>query len=258
MKCRELIREIEKHYNKSYALEWDNVGLLVGSFDKKIEKIYIALDATEEVIDHAIEFGADLLLTHHPLIFQSMKQITNESLSGRKILKLIENHICCYGMHTNYDVLKMGDLAGEIFGIKSLEPLEVTCLEEKKGIGTIADLEKEITVRECADKIKKNFTLKEVRVFGSLNKIIKRVAISPGSGTHMIEPALQKKADVLVTGDIDHHTGIDAVDSGLIVIDAGHYGLEHIFIKDMEQYIQQSFKEIETRVESFRQPFEFV
>ena len=99
MLCREIMDVIERTYPKHAALEWDNVGLLVGRTEKEVRKIYVALDATDEVIDSVIETGADMLVTHHPLIFSGIKQINDDNFIARRVMKLIENGINCYCMH---------------------------------------------------------------------------------------------------------------------------------------------------------------
>ena len=115
MKCSEIITLLEQEYGKEYACDWDNVGLLVGREDKEIQKIYIALDATDEAIEEAIANGADMLLTHHPMIFKGMKRVTQEDFIGRRIIRLIQNDMVYYAMHTNYDILGMADLSARIW-----------------------------------------------------------------------------------------------------------------------------------------------
>ena len=113
MICREIIKEIEARFPKHYAMEWDNVGLQVGRSDKEVKRIYLALDATDEVIEEAADWGADMLITHHPMIFKAMKKINDEDFIGRRVLKLIRDDISYYAMHTNYDVIGMADLSAD-------------------------------------------------------------------------------------------------------------------------------------------------
>ena len=120
MLCKEIIQVIEASYPREAALGFDNVGLLAGRAEKVVNRIYLALDATDAVIDRAIEAGADLLVTHHPLIFTPMKKVTDEDFIGRRILKIIQNDLCYYAMHTNYDVLGMAELSEKILGIKEI------------------------------------------------------------------------------------------------------------------------------------------
>lgn len=260
MECKKVIEILEKQSPKSYACDWDNVGLLVGREDKEIQKIYIALDATDEVIEEAIANGADMLLTHHPMIFKGMKRVTQEEFIGRRIIRLIQNDMVYYAMHTNFDVMGMADLAADYLEISDTRVLEITSVSEtgEEGIGRYGSLKKEMTVRECCEEVKQAFSLENVKVFGDLERKVKTAAISPGSGRSVISNALQAGVDVLITGDIDHHEGIDAVAQKLTVIDAGHYGVEHIFIPYMEQYLKREAKELEIAVQPLTFPFQII
>lgn len=244
MLCREVTDIIEQRFPKEYALDWDNVGLLAGRDDKEVRCIYIALDASDEVIHAAARQGADMLVTHHPLIFSGMKRITNQDFIGRRILGLIRRDISYYAMHTNYDVLGMAALSGSMIGLKQPEALEVTC-EAQEGIGRIGQLEKAVSLKQCCEDVKRAFHLESVRVFGNPDRTVERIAICPGSGKSVIGEALKKQADVLITGDIGHHEGIDAAAQGMVVIDAGHYGLEHIFVEDMKDYLGKKLEGVQ-------------
>lgn len=264
MTCRDIIGIIEEAYPRSYAMEWDNVGLLAGRRDKEVHRIYLAVDATDAVVDEAIEKKADLLITHHPLIFGSIKKVTDEDFIGNRLVKLIQNDIAYYAMHTNYDVLGMAELSGIMLHMEDAEVLEVTAHSEdceadgkvsKEGIGRIADLRQSMTLKEYAEEVKRIFSLEHVRIFGDPERKLRRAAICPGSGKSVIGAAILKKADVLVTGDIGHHEGIDAVAQGLCIIDAGHYGIEHIFVEDMKRYLTERLSEIAVEGEPIRHPF---
>lgn len=236
MLCSELIDSLERSYPKSAAMTWDNVGLLVGRYDKEIHKVLVTLDVTDEVIARAIDEGADMILSHHPLVFSALKQVTSTTLDGRRILSLASNDICCYAAHTNYDVLRMADLAKERLQLTQTVPLE-ECEIEGKGIGKVGFLPSEMTLKECAAYVKDTFALPSVKVFGNPDTLVRSAAICPGSGKGMAQLALEKGAHVLITGDIDHHSGLDAVAENLMIIDAGHYGLEYIFIDDMAEML---------------------
>ena len=252
MLCRNIMEQIETTYPKQSALEWDNVGLLVGRTDKEVKCIYVTLDVTDEAIDDAIAKRADLILSHHPILFSPLRQLTNEHFIGKRIIQLLQHDICCYAMHTNYDILRMADLAGKILELQSTEVLEDT------GIGIVGTLKEEITLSECCELVKACFDLPGVKVFGKGDKKIKKVAICPGSGKHMTELAIAKQADVFITAEIDHHEGIDSVAQGIAVVDAGHYGLEHIFIEDMATYLKENLEGIRVEVAKISHPFLFV
>ena len=260
MKCREIIGIIEETYPKTAALSFDNVGLQAGRSEKEVERIYLALDATEAVIRGAIAFHADMLITHHPLIFSPLKAVTDEDFVSRRILELIQNDISYYAMHTNYDVLGMADLAGRILGLRDARVLDVTAEigGREEGIGRVGGLEKSMPLRECCSYIKDRLSLEHVKVFGDPDREVRRLAVSPGSGKSAVAPAIAKEADVLVTGDIGHHDGLDAWEQGLAVIDAGHYGTEYIFMEDMKHFLENRIAGVEIMTAPVVHPFSVV
>lgn len=257
MHCADVIRKLEELSPLSYAESWDNPGLLAGRTDKEIKKIYIAVDATTEVVAEAESAGADMLLTHHPLIFKGIKKVNSEDFIGRRILKLLQADICYYAMHTNFDVMGMADAAADELKLQNREVLDITFEDDiaKEGFGRLGDLPYPMTVDECAAYVKERFHLQAVKVFGQGSQKLVRAAISPGSGKSMIAPAIGKGAEVLITGDIDHHEGIDAVEQGLAIIDAGHYGLEKIFVPYLQEYLKRETEGIEIITQGKADPF---
>lgn len=261
MTLNELMQLLEKRFPLEKAERWDNSGLQTGRKNKEIRRVYIALDATAEVIDRAVSWKADLLLTHHPLTLDGMKSINADSLTGGKFYTLIRNDICSYAMHTNYDALEMAPLSGTMMKLQNPEILEVTGTDANRneiGFGRVGSLVRPVTVRECAKLVKTIFHLDHVKIFGDTEQVIQRVAISPGSGKSLIPSAVKKRAEVFITGDIGHHDGLDAVDANMAVIDAGHYGLEHIFIAQMEEFLKKEGKHLEICTDVISSPFEII
>lgn len=257
MRCEQIIEALEQLSPRTFAESWDNVGLLAGRRDKETTKVYVALDATEEVIDEAIAFGAGLLLTHHPLIFTPMKKINTDDFIGRRVVKLLSHDISCYAMHTNFDVMGMADAAADEIGLKKRQVLSITYEDEiaKEGLGRIGKLPEIMTLDECAAFVKKAFSLESVRVYGDGQSHVEIAAISPGSGKTMIPYAIEEGAQVLITGDIDHHDGIDALARGLSIIDAGHYGLEKIFLPYMKEFFRRELPELTVLTAREQNPF---
>ncbi|MEE1313026.1 MAG: Nif3-like dinuclear metal center hexameric protein [Lachnospiraceae bacterium] len=242
MKCKDLMNLLEEFAPQRYACSWDNVGLLAGRTNQEIQKVIVALDATNEVVERAIKEQADIIITHHPVLFSSIKRINDQDFLGRKLLRLLEEGIACFAMHTNFDVIGMADLAGDYLGFpKDARPLEITVDDGEKpeGIGRVARLPYEMTLRECADFVKRALKLEQVMLFGEMDKKVNIAAISPGSGRSMIKEAVTAGADVLITGDIGHHEGLDAMDMGLSIIEAGHYGTEYIFIDYVTEFLKR-------------------
>ena len=253
MLCKEIVQVIEAAYPREAALDFDNVGLLAGRTEKEVKRVYIALDATDAVIDRAVEAGADMLVTHHPLIFSPLKKVTDEDFVSRRVVKLIQNDISYYAMHTNYDVLGMAELAEKILGIRDSEVLDITMEKDGKpeGIGRIGELEKPMTLEECCVYVKHKLNLGSLKVFGDMQAEVSRLAISPGSGKTAIAAAIAKGADVLVTGDIGHHDGLDAVEQGLAVIDAG-------FIDDMRRFLEDKLPVLDVITTPVIHPFQVI
>lgn len=260
MLCEEVIARLEELSPKGYAQKWDNVGLLVGRKEKEVNTVYIALDATDEVINAAVECEADMLITHHPMIFSAMKSVTADNFIGRRVLKLAKHDISYFAMHTNFDVMGMADAAADELGLVEREVLEVTYEDEigTEGFGRIGELGGSMTLLELCEYVKESFDLEAVKVFGDLDGIVNVCAIAPGSGKSMIKDAIEKGADVIVTGDIDHHDGIDAVAQGLFVIDAGHFGIEKIFVPYMEEFFLREMPGLRVYTHELTSPFRVI
>lgn len=258
MKCTEIIKRLEILAPPKFAEEWDNIGLLAGRSNKEIKKVYLAVDATDEIVEDAIEMEADLLLTHHPLIFKPIKAVTEEHFISRRILRLLQADMCYYAMHTNFDVMGMADAAADEMMLRNRQVLEVTYEDEisKEGIGRYGRLPRVMTLAECAAYVKEVFDLPSVRVYGELEEKVEMAAISPGSGSSVGSYALQAGVDVLISGDIDHHMGIDLVAQGISVIDAGHYGLEKLFVPYMKDYFVRNLPELQVECAPEKSPFE--
>ncbi|MDF2522163.1 MAG: putative cyclohydrolase 1 type 2 [Clostridia bacterium] len=349
IKCQTIAGMIEELANKKLAEDWDNVGLLVGDGSAKINKVLICLDVTDWVIDEAIEQKADMIVSHHPIIFGAVKRITSDTVLGRKLLKLISNNIAVYSAHTNYDIAHGGlnDLYANRLGFKSFEIIEATQTEklyklivyipkghEEKvftamvnagagkignygscsfrtegtgtflpeegthpfigepgkleetdeiklstivpqgslnkaikallkthpyeepaydilpmenlgksyGLGRLGQLENETTLALYAETVKKALGLDKVKISGDPNKIIKKVALLNGAGNKFTSAARFAGADVLVTGDMQYHELLDAVEAGLAVIDAGHFATESLMIPAMAEYLREKCK----------------
>ena len=260
MKLIKLIEKMEQIAPPSLALDWDNVGLLVGDIDKNVKKVVLSVDATEDVISQAIEEKADLIITHHPLIFKGLKRVSSVDMVGKRILKLAEHKIALYSMHTNFDVAVMADYAATKLELSNSSVLDVTTEYRgiKFGIGKVGVLGVQSSLKKLAELVKKTFSVDMVQVYGNLSDMVDIVAICPGSGKDMVDNAIAAGAQVLITGDIDYHTGLDAVNCGLNIINVSHFGLEKIFIEALKCYF--ALEKLPLKIISSVQgePFEFI
>lgn len=255
IKCEEIMKYMKDIAPEYLAEPWDNVGLLVGDKNSNVEKILVSLDATNDVINEAIEIGANLIITHHPLSISHMKKVTSDILGGR-IYKLIKNNIGVYSAHTNFDVAFGGtnDILAETLGIKNIEILEPSyeSLENKKksyGIGRIGTLENEISLSDYAEIVKSKLNISAINVVGDISKKIKKVAVCAGSGCDYLEMAIKKGADLYICGDVKYHKAKEAEESGICWIDATHYASEIISIPVLIKYLQNKNEEDKWNIE---------
>jgi dinuclear metal center YbgI/SA1388 family protein len=257
-----LIEKFDAVAPEAIAQEWDNVGLLVGDRAQDIRRVFIALDADEQAIAEAKAAGAQLLLTHHPMIFSPLKRINTDRFLGARVVELLRSGMSYYAMHTNFDAAQMGVLCAKRMElpIQGEPPLadELTYEGRTYGIGVIGSYGSPIALGALAERVKEQFGLDYVKVFGDTGMKITRMAICPGSGKSTIDDAIEKGAQVLLTGDIDHHSGLDAKSQNLAIIDAGHYGLEHIFIEYMKNYIRENISEVEAVAQKKRMPYQIL
>ena len=156
MKVKELTEWLGGNFPAAVAEDWDNVGLLTGDDESEVKHVFLALDLTETVLDEAIRAGADMIVTHHPMIFSGIKKINNYSFTGRKIISLVRHGISYYAMHTNYDILGMADLSA---GYLELSDTKVLCATGEKdgepiGFGRVGNLPCEMTLKEYALLVK--------------------------------------------------------------------------------------------------------
>lgn len=244
MRCQEVVDLLAALSPEKYACNWDNVGLLVGRRDCEIKKILVALDASKEVIEYGVQQQADLLVTHHPMIFSPVKQINEDDFTGEKILTLAEHGICYYAMHTNFDAVGgMAQLAAgpDYMNLSETGPIEFCDNENQEGMGRYGKLPSPMTAEQVCAYVKEKFCLNFVMLYQGKQqngKVFDKIAIMPGAGKSEMQMVQQKGYELYLTGDYGHHSGMDAMDMGMTVIDATHYGLEHIFIDYIVSYLQ--------------------
>ena len=226
MKIFDVCSEIENYAPLNLAEDFDNVGLIVGNGDDDVTGVLLTLDVDMAVAREAKALGANLIVSHHPLIFEPVKKINNDTPAGRLLLFLIENRIAVYSAHTNLDSVKGGlnDVLAGLAGL--LECVPLTGDDAENGLGRIGNAEEGTTVYEIAERLKKVFGLPYIRFTGDGQKNARRVALCTGSGGSLISEAIESGADVYITGDMKYHSVREAVDLGIDIIELGHYDSE--------------------------------
>lgn len=247
MITKDIINFLEEKYPRSNAEDWDNVGLLVGNNKKEIKRVQLSIDATENAINYASDNDIDMIITHHPLIFKPLKSIVMSEVSGRKIIKLIENRINLYSMHTNLDSSKDGlnDYILELLEVKKYKIIDMNEKDETAGIGRIYSLEERVSISQYADFIKEKMKIKNVRIISSdIKSEVKKIALINGSGMSYWRKIKSLGADLFVTGDISYHDALDAKESGLHLIDIGHFESENCFSELLKRNLKEMGLEV--------------
>ena len=217
----DLVELLEELMPSNLAEDWDNVGLMLGRKGKTVKKILLALDLSKEVVEQAVAQKIDLIITHHPAIFKKLKRVVDNDWQQDLLLTLAENGIAVYSAHTNLDCVSTGvnDVLAKLL---KLEDTEI--LDDSNGLGRIGVVE-ETSLVEYAQVVKTALKA-DYLVVGDAGKQVHKVAVCGGAGSDLIDLALAKGADTLVTGDVKYHSAQQAVFSGLNIIDAGHQPTE--------------------------------
>lgn len=247
-KVKDIAEKIEKFAPPSLAEAWDNVGLMIGDFESRVTTAFVCLDVTSDNVRRAIAEGADLIISHHPLIFSPMRRITEQDVSGRIIRELIRNDISVYSAHTNLDHADGGinDVLAkklELTGIRRFSADEAVDELGKSidNIGRVGILENPMTMEDFADFVKNTLDCRSLRYVGNPDEVIRTAAVCGGAGGDGIYSAYHAGADVYVTSDIRHHEAQLAFELGINLIDAGHFETENIICEFMTEFLENNF-----------------
>lgn len=231
-----------------YKMDFDNVGLLVGEPQAPVQRVLTALDITDHVIEEAIATGAQLILSHHPLIFTPLKRVTADDRTGHKILRLAANGVSAICMHTNLDIAEGGvndalmtALDAEVTGI--LEPTGTDVNGQPLGCGRVGTLRKPMEFNAFLQ-----FTALRLHTVGlrycASGKPVARIAVCGGSGGDMLELAQALGCDTLVTADIKYDRFLAAKELGMNLIDADHFCTENVVIPQLAEKLRRQFPEL--------------
>lgn len=226
MKVREIVEILEQSVPLAWQESYDNAGLTVGNPEAEVSKVLVALDATEEVVDEAIELGAQMVVTHHPIIFRPIKRLAHENRQQRTIAKAIAHGIALYAAHTNLDGAPDRGIShhlAEVLGLQEERLLEPSNTEGV-GIGIVGKLPKPVDSEVFLATIKERLGVKALRHSPIRIDKVERVAICSGSGGSLIESAEAAGADVYLSADFKYHDFVDA--DRMILVDAGHFETE--------------------------------
>ncbi len=234
------------------AESWDNVGLLCGRRDKEVRKILVALDPFRNVIQEAIDTGADLILTHHPLIFgQPLKAVTDDTETGRGLLTLIEHGIAAINAHTNLDMAPGGvnDCLAAALDLDDIQILNSAGTDAQgRPYGLLrAGFVPDQSLADFLPTVKQKLHCQNLRYVSS-GKPVRKVAVGGGSCSDFLGDALSAGCDTFVTSDVKYNGFRDALDLGLNLIDAGHFHTENPVVRYLAEGVGAAFPEITVKI----------
>ena len=240
----DIIQYLEQLAPIKTALEWDNVGLLIGERDKPAQRILVALDCTDEVAEEAGQLDVDLIITHHPPLIRPVMSITSDTALGRRLIKLIRLHISLFSAHTNLDMAEGGvnDAMFEILGLTEKQTLMPPGSDEA-GLGRIGVLNTPMRLDDLASFVGQTIGLTHTRYAGNPDTRIYKAGLLCGSGSGLkyLREAAANGCQAYITGDLKYHDAQDALDMGLCVIDATHYAGEVLMVERLCGYLRKGF-----------------
>lgn len=234
----EVVERLEALYDPSWAESWDAVGLVCGDPEQAVRKVLFAVDPVAVVVDEALGWGADLVVTHHPLYLRGTTSVAATTFKGRVVHRLIRGGTALYAAHTNADVADPGvsDALARAVGLTGdLRPLQPSADDPRRGLGRIGDLTAPMPLREFAALAASGLprTAGPLRVAGDPGRPVRTVAVCGGAGDSLLGTARAAGVDVFLTADLRHHPASEHMEAdGPALVDASHWATEWPWLAD--------------------------
>ena len=237
MTVHELYEEIDRVAPFATQMEGDNSGFLVGSASQKVTAVLFALDVTESVIDEAVSLGAQLIVTHHPIMFSPLRTVTDSDYEGRIIRRLTRENISLIAAHTNLDQAPGGinDTLADCCGLTDVSG---------DAFFRCGTLPAPLTADEYASQLRESLHT-DVRIMGPGGTVIQKVGICSGAGGDEWVRAADAGCDAFISGEIKHHFGLAMADCGIIGLACGHYATEEPGIRALADALQKRLNQVE-------------
>ena len=250
----EVLEVVERLYPPGTAQSWDRVGLVTGDPRQPVRRVHLAVDPTLAVIEEARELGADLLLTHHPLLLRGVHSVATTSAKGASVTHLVVGDVALYVAHTNADVAADGvcEALAEACGLAATQALTES---EGQPMGRVGDLEEPLALRAFVERLEARLPRAAggIRVAGPPDAVVRRVAVLGGAGDDLFDAVRASAADVYVTADLRHHPALEAREEARggipYLVDAGHWASEQVWLARAERALRAALGERATRVE---------
>ncbi|ERG63031.1 hypothetical protein L332_00965 [Agrococcus pavilionensis RW1] len=260
-------RAVEALWPAATAEDWDAVGLVAGDPADEVERILLAVDATEATAAEAVERGADLLLVHHPLLLRGVSSVAATTPAGRVITRLVRERVALLAAHTNADAVDRGT-SGELasmLGLADAEPIVVNRVDDAKGLGRVGNLPEPVSLSGLARTLAQLLPAVAggVRVAGDPERSVRRVAICGGAGDSLLRESAVLGADVYITSDLRHHPASDARErhiagEGPALIDVSHWASESLWLRPAAEQLRGALPGVAVEVSEIRtDPWDF-
>ena len=223
------------------TMDFDNTGILVGDRNREVSCALLALDCTPAVVEQARQLGAQLIITHHPVIFHPLKRVNEDAV----VYLLIRSDIAVISAHTNLDIAQGGvnDALASAIGLRDCRGLEL--LNEQTGawLGRIGTLPEPLSPEAVAAHIKACLNASSIK-FSAAPRVIRTVALCSGSGADCLDAAISAGADALLTSEVKQHEYLAATAAGISIFDAGHFDTEDIVIEPLRDYLAKEIPDV--------------
>ncbi|GAA4072266.1 Nif3-like dinuclear metal center hexameric protein [Actinomadura miaoliensis] len=263
MRLSHVIQVLDEIYPPAWAESWDAVGLVCGDPDQEVGRVLFAVDPVAAVVDEALEWGADLLVTHHPLLLRPVHGVAATTPKGRLVHRLIRNGTALFTAHTNADVADPGvsDALARAVGLTGeLRPMVPAADDPRRGLGRVGELPAPLPLREFTARVAAGLpaTAWGVRAAGDPGRPVRTVAVCGGAGDSLLDTARALGVDVYLTADLRHHPASEfAEHGGPALVDAAHWATEWPWLADAERRLRaavaapdatEAARKLETRV----------
>lgn len=243
---------IEKAVPATLQEDWDNSGLLIGFEEKAVTKILTCLELDKRVVEEAKEIRADMIVTHHPLIFSGIKSLSAGDYKTSMIMDIIAEGISVYSCHTPFDKVKGGnnDIIMKRMGLSQIKnltgddvasPAKMAERQNEADIGRTGEFKEPLTYKQvielAAERL--DMSISSLHAAGSLNTEITKVGVCTGAGADLAHMAASCGCQLFITGDVKYHEAQDALQAGMCILDAGHYGTEKFFAEEMKNLLDK-------------------
>lgn len=249
MQIRDILSFLGEFAPMELAEDWDNVGLLVGASDADVSSVLTCLTLTPDVAAEAIERGVQLIVTHHPILFRAVQQITDATSEGRMLLDLIRAGVCVYSPHTSYDSASAGinSQLAEALSLSNIRPLRPAAsadVPSTVGSGRYGDLPESVSLSDFAVQVKAALGIEHTWLVGDLSRSISRVGIACGAAAEFMRDAAEAGCDVLLTGEARFHACLEARTLDIALVLPGHYATERHAMETLAGILREQFAEL--------------